>query len=122
MYTIREDRKSEYEAYAKLNSEDPYSKCVTQYAAQWGALMEQHINDGALIPEIAEADSHTVDQRPGFGITGFMYGCAVRELAQFWIHGEELREWHNAQYGVKATKGVVNPAILVVGGEEDVAH
>lgn len=115
MYTIKDDLRDEYQHYAALNSTDGYSNCVVQYAAQWGELMEQKIAEGAKLEEIAEQASHEVDRRPGFGITGFMYGCAVRELAKFWAHGDALRVWHNAQYSVKAEKGVANPAVLVVG-------
>jgi hypothetical protein len=38
-------------------------------------------------------------------------------LARFWKHGEALRVWHNAKHGVSAeTTGVVNPAVLTIGG------
>lgn len=47
------------------------------------------------------------------GISGFMYGCAVNILAQCWKYGEELRIWHNKDYGYEGD-GVVNPAVLTV--------
>jgi hypothetical protein len=56
------------------------------------------------------------------GITGFMYGCAVSILSKVWIHGEQLRRWHNLKTqlrdeGEKAnqTGGVLNPALLCIG-------
>jgi len=48
------------------------------------------------------------------GITGFMYGCAVNLLSQCWKHGEELRKWHNKEYGHEGD-GVVNPAVFTIG-------
>lgn len=122
MYTIKDDLKDEYQHYAVLNSADAYSNCVVQYAAQWGELMEQKIAEGAKLEEIAKATCIEVDRRPGFGISGFMYGAVVRELAQFWIHGDALRVWHNARYGVKAEKSVVNPAVLVVDAAPEVEN
>lgn len=63
------------------------------------------------IVDNAERLSHDADVE---GITGFMYGCAVNILAQCWEYGEELRKWHNKEYGYEGD-GVVNPAILTVG-------
>lgn len=37
------------------------------------------------------------------GITGYMYDQAVVTLARIWEHGEELRVWHNAKYGLSPT-------------------
>lgn len=67
--------------------------------------------------------SHTADTE---GVTGFMYGCAVTQLYWHWVHGEELRRWHNldtqiGDEGEKANEsgGVLNPAILTFGSNED---
>jgi hypothetical protein len=67
----------------------------------------------------ADRLSHEADTD---GITGFMYGCAVQAIAHFWVHGEELRCWHNLktqihQEGEKANLSgtVLNPAVIVVG-------
>lgn len=74
---------------------------------------------GAALADIAEGASHVADNE---GITGFMYGCAVRILASCWRHGEELRRWHNVKYqigteGEEANErgGVLNPALLTIG-------
>lgn len=57
------------------------------------------------------------------GITGFMYGAAVSALAHFWVYGEELRRWHNKDVQIgnegdiaNETGGVLNPALLTIGG------
>lgn len=43
-----------------------------------------------------------------------MYGGAVAALSQFWKYGEELRRWHNKEWGHEDTDGVVNPAVLTI--------
>lgn len=43
-----------------------------------------------------------------------MYSCAVQALSHFWVHGEELRVWHNNRYGVSGGDGVANPAVIVI--------
>lgn len=97
------------------NNQDGYGKAIYQYAEQWALLMQAAIdNTGNIqkqIVEIAEKTSHTADTE---GITGFMYGAAVSILSATWIHGEELRKWHNKEYGHEG-EGVVNPAIITIG-------
>ena len=112
--------KTKYLKYVRMNSKDGYSKAVVTYAEDWAAIMEKKLKKrGVKVKDIAEASGHEADTQ---GITGFMYGCAVSALAQFWVHGEELRRWHNREYldeekAAKADKsgGVVNPAILTFG-------
>ncbi len=89
---------------------DPYGKAAVDYAEGWAKLMQVEITNGKTLIECAEKTSHEL----GFlGITGFMYGCVVGILSQCWKHGEELRKWHNKDYGHEGD-GVVNPAILTV--------
>jgi hypothetical protein len=89
---------------------DSYGKAVLDYAEGWAKLMQVEITKGRNLAEIAKSTSYEL----GFmGITGFMYGCAVNLLSACWIHGEELRKWHNKEYSYKG-KGVVNPAILTI--------
>ncbi|WP_239255521.1 hypothetical protein [Listeria ilorinensis] len=47
-----------------------------------------------------------------------MYGAAVAALAHCWKYGEELKKWHNGQYGHEGD-GVVNPAIITVDGKKE---
>ena len=90
---------------------DPYGKAALDYAEGWAKLMQIEISKGNKLVSVAEKTSHEL----GFmGITGFMYGCAVNLLSQCWIHGEELRKWHNKEYGHEGD-GVVNPAVLTIG-------
>lgn len=99
----------------EVNS-DPYGKAGVDFARRWAEMMEEKINNGEQLKDIARQASHEADTE---GITGFMYGCAVSVLSQVWIHGEELRRWHNkdTQIGDEGDKanesgGVLNPALL----------
>jgi len=72
---------------------DAYSAAVYQYAERWANLMEEGLKkEGVLVADIAEKTSREADTE---GITGFMYGAAVATLSSVWVHGEQLRRWHN---------------------------
>ena len=97
---------------------DPYGGATYEYAEKWANLMEADIGGGKLLSDIAKRTSHDADK--DIGITGFMYGCVVQILGEVWIHGEELRRWHNDQYGESGQRanesgGTINPAILTIG-------
>ncbi len=97
--------------HCKENNQDGYGSAVIRYAERWANLMEAKIADGAKLEEIADHASHEADTE---GITGFMYGCAVNILAHVWERGDQLRRWHNREYGYDGD-GTVNPAVLTVG-------
>lgn len=108
-----------WEKFQALNSGDPYGRGILTYAGLWARLMEGRINAGEALPDVADECSRLADEE---GITGFMYDCAVSLLAQAWIHGEELRRWHNKEtapgaegHRANETGGVLNPAVLTVG-------
>lgn len=92
------------------NNRDPYGAAAYRYAETWANLMEEKIENGEKLSDIAESTSHEADVE---GITGFMYGCAVSVLSNAWEYGDELRKWHNKEYDYEGD-GVVNPAILTV--------
>lgn len=102
---------------------DPYGARVISYARDWAELMEGAIDKGKVLQDVAKETSHDADYD---GITGFMYGAAVRVLFECWEHGEDLRRWHNldtqiGDEGERANEGegVLNPALLRVGLSED---
>lgn len=107
------EKLEEYNKYVETNSKDGYSRAVVDYAEQWAKLMQIEIANGRTqIKDIAEETQKPLSY---LGITGFMYGAAVKALAHFWQFGDELRRWHNKEYGVSEDKaGVVNPAILTI--------
>lgn len=113
--SIRAGKEDEYAAYQKRNSEDGYSARCVSYGEDWARFMEAELATGKKLSAVWKDCSHKADQD---GITGFMYGCATQALNAFWVHGDELRRLHNADYGVteeKAKGGTVNPAVLTVG-------
>lgn len=111
--SIIPEKQADYNKYVETNSKNGYSKAVVEYAETWACLMQVEIAKGKTVKECADKT-----QKPlGYlGITGFQYGCAVQSLAEFWVHGENLRKWHNKKYGVSEDKKrVVNPAVLTIG-------
>lgn len=100
---------------------DGYGACGIRFAARWAWNMEHALMLGETVSGCADRCSRDADIE---GITGFMYGCAVSVLARVWVHGEELRRWHNVDTqmqdeGKKAneTGAVLNPALLSIGGK-----
>ena len=107
---IKSNMEKEFEKCIEVNSHDCYSKGVIDYMIRWADMMEKCISNGENINDIAKKTSHEADTD---GITGFMYGCAAHLLSRFWEYGEDLRKWHNKQYGYEGD-GVVNPAVFTV--------
>lgn len=105
---------------AVANNQDPYGKGTIKFCEKWASLMEVEISKGKTIPECADATMSVADDE---GITGFMYGCAVSILSEVWVHGENLRRWHNkeTQIGTEGDRAnekegaVLNPAVLYIG-------
>ena len=106
---ILESKKARWNEWVE-NNKDPYGLGIIRYAQKWANLMEEEISNGKQVKDIADETSNTADTE---GITGFMYGCAVKILADVWEYGEELRKWHNKEYNYEGN-GVVNPAILTI--------
>lgn len=104
-------------------NQEGYGLAVMEYTECWADLMEQALEGGAELEDIADSASHEADTD---GITGFMYGCAVTMLARCWVHGERLRHWHNLKTqirdeGERANESgeVLNPALFTIGTPED---
>lgn len=106
-----------WEQFKTVNT-DGYGSAVVTYAERWARLMQLEISKGKDLKDVAESTSHEADIE---GVTGFMFNCAVQALAHCWVHGEELRRWHNlsVQIGTEGEEanesgGVLNSAILHV--------
>lgn len=98
------------------NNKDDYGACIIRYAERWANLMEETMTEiGSNVADIAGETSEEADTE---GITGFMYGAAVAVLSSCWIYGEELKKWHNNEYGHPEATGVINPAIITIGKKE----
>jgi hypothetical protein len=112
--TLKDSAK--WDQFISANSSDPYGKGIIDFASLWARMMESEISSGKLLVTTAEECSHLADTE---GITGFMHGAAVNVLSQCWIHGDDLRAWHNKDYGkqgAEATEAgaVINPAIMTI--------
>lgn len=96
----------------KANNKDGYGSAIFRYAEKWADMMEEELDNtlGVRVRDIASRLSHEADTE---GITGFMYGAAVSILSQCWVHGEELKKWHNKEYNYEG-EGVANPALITV--------
>lgn len=104
-----EDLKNDF-ALKVTATHDFYAKGILSYTQRWADLCEQRAVDGVLTDAIIAQASDDADID---GITGFMYGYAVRFLWAYWIHGDQVALWHNRKYGIDTIEGgIVNPAIL----------
>ena len=107
---IKQGLEAEYRQFLEVNSRDGYSFAAVQYMARWADFMEAEMASGAALPDIAHRTSRQANTE---GITGFQHGCVVSALAHFWVHGEELRQWHNQQHSYD-DPGTVNPASFTI--------
>lgn len=114
-FTVRHGQESEYQTFKENNISDPYMAVILAYAERWGGMMEQSIGDGFTLEEAA---AHTKYEADTDGISGHMYGCAVNILSNYWKYGEDLRQWHNGEYGYKGN-GVIDPAVVTLQSSED---
>lgn len=108
---IKRNMEKEFEKCVEINSHNGYSKGVIDYLIRWADMMEKRMSKGETISNMAKETSHKADIE---GITGFQYGYAVNILSQVWEYGDDLKKWHNEQYGYKGD-GVVNPAVITIG-------
>lgn len=99
----------------RVNADDGYGMATIEFAESWARLIQKEISQGKTLEECAEKTSFEL----GFlGITGFMYGLSVNILSHCWIHGDQLRKWHNKDYGYEGD-GVVNPAVFTLNVKDD---
>src|SRR5579863_5455023 len=110
-------KEHEYADYVRMNSSDSYSKGVIDHAERWAALMENKLemlahgeNLSASVTRFLVDNAEQLSQDADTEGMGFMYGCSVQLLANdcsvqllvnFWIHGEELRRWHNLKVQIR---------------------
>ena len=111
---------AKWQAGIDAQNGNAYGLGVYGFAEAWARLMQARIAEGKSLADVADECCAIADK--GYGITGFMYGCAVSVLAGCWKHGEELRRWHNLKTQIRnegeranESGGVLNPAILSVG-------
>lgn len=106
-----EEKKEKWKKCKSINSEDGYSKGIIDYTILWAQYMEYLMDKhDKKLSDVWEISSRLSDI---YGITGFMYGCAVNILSSVWKYGEELRVQHNSKYNHNG-EWVVNPAVLTI--------
>lgn len=97
-----------------------YGATVMLYAEQWADAMEDVINTDSSRTLVSVFEDKSLHPDFGrYGITGFQYGAVISTLSVCWVYGEALRRWHNKEYGVAESDGVVNPAIWNFEVKED---
>lgn len=107
-------KEKEYQDWKEKN-QDSYGKGVFDFAERWAESLETLIessDESSLDVIIAHAGTKS-NEADTKGITGFMYGMAVSILSQEWEYGEDLRVWHNKEWGYTGD-GVVNPALMTI--------
>jgi hypothetical protein len=117
---IADGQQKDFDHWVHVNSGNGYSKACVGFAVAWADEMERAMSDGKPVEAVARPAAGVADKK--FGVTGFMYGCAVAGLSKFWKYGEALRRWHNldTQIGNEGEEAnekgtVLNPAWLSVG-------
>lgn len=95
-------------------NKDDYGAAIIDYAKTWGRLMQFMIQENFTlkVSDVAESTSFQANVE---GITGFMYGIAVKILSDCWIYGNDLKNWHNQKYNYSGNE-VINPAIITING------
>ncbi len=92
-----DESKSIWEKWVEIKSKNDYGPLVVAYARRWAKYMQHLMSKyNKTLSQIAYETSYVSDIN---GIAGYAYDCAVGILSQCWKYGEELRRWHNKEYG-----------------------
>lgn len=95
-----------YDHFAKINSEDEYSKGVITAIDGFAAALDE-------AKTLDEANDAMCKAEPG--LTGFMAGEAMKAIVHFHERGEEVKTWWNIRCGgTGEEKGTINPSILIL--------
>lgn len=77
-------------------NQNAYGRAILKFANIWATEMELKMN-GGIFKDLSNKDindcSEKADNILG-GITGFMYGRAIKILSDTWKYGNELDEWN----------------------------
>lgn len=86
----------EPEAWAEILADvDDHDQIhLIQYMARWAHMMEDEMDQGSPLEEIVEATALKADTE-GLGDKAFSFAIVV--LSSVWTHGEELKNWYDAQ-------------------------
>ena len=102
-------------AYWNRVAQNPRNKEIVEFAKDWANAMEKKLNAGQKLADIAQETSHLPSGRY---LSGAAFGLALTYLINAWSLGEELRRWHNKEFGMPGANeipgAVVNPALTNV--------
>ena len=98
----------------ELNKEMPdYAQAILDLASKIADWAEKYLEHGAPFPIVIGEAIHVAEAK--IQPTGAMLHSSVELLVQYWVHGEELRIWYNAQYEFGLKQGLINPTRLSSG-------
>ena len=85
----------EAEAAWKADDAEPsitfVSPSTAQFIKRWANIMEKHLARGELLEDFAKAASYEADTE---GLYCVQYRAAVKDMSNWWKHGELFRVWH----------------------------
>lgn len=98
----------------RINGAEESGRATITFAHRWANAMEAAMRAGEPLEACAKRTSVAANVD---GISDYMYGLAVELLVQCWVHGEQLRLWHNLDVQMQdegeeanRTGGLLNPA------------
>lgn len=82
--------KDVYMKWKRVNANDGYSFDIFKFSEKWADLMEEEVEKGHNIEEIADDTSKIagIDE-----LTNTMFDSALDILYRCWIYGYELETW-----------------------------
>lgn len=105
--------RQQWAALKKWSLPFSFARNVINFADAWGRMMQVKMSSGATVAEAAQATQQAAGRNI---VTDDECVAAIRMLASCWIHGVDLRRWHNARYlssdefrGAEAQGSTFNP-------------
>ena len=112
--TIKDEKIVQYNQFIRESKKSMFKRDILKFCVIWADIMEEKIVNGAVLEDIAkESERECYDIDSSIDITGSMYPICISLLADCWIFGDDLRNWHNKKYGYKGDK-VVNNSVITV--------
>ena len=97
--------------FLQLINQGCYGKAILALSEQWARLMQLEMTQELSLSSVAQPTLNELDTAYGLGIRAFY--DMVDMLARTWQYGEQLRQWHNQQYGfAEDYEGVVDPTTI----------
>lgn len=97
----------------KINT-DFYGKACVDIARRVMEILDNN-EDFDCHEIISQAEGDTGIE----GITGFQAGCVAQMVIHCHSRGDEFKKKWNTYWGEPDTTGIVNPAILTIGGKDE---